>query len=145
MPYEAFSNDSSVNTVKTSEDEKVFNHIKKTLGFSLDLHLVTFCAAIGLYQSALKKKMETKKSPPVKKLVPMSTFKTRYMYDYITKNFLDIQSPRIKDFDEYFYTGFLLVKNWFTTNGPNMENNIHAFSELISDLLEDEDIPKPTP
>lgn len=141
MPYEPFSGDSSVNTVRKAEDVKDFNHIRDSLGFSLDIDLVTFCAAVGLYKVALKKKITKTLSPSVKKLATMTTFSTRYMYDYIIRNFLDIEKPHIKDFDEYFYSGFMVVKHWYKKNGTNMEDSLHAFTEMVSDLLEDEDKP----
>ena len=142
MLYEPFSNDSSVNTVRKAEDVKDFNHIRDSLGFSLDIDLVTFCAAVGLYKVALKKKITKSTSPSIKKLATMTTFLTRYMYDYIIRNFLDIEKPHIKDFDEYFYSGFIEVQDWYKKNGTNMEDSLHAFSEIITDLLEDEDKPK---
>ena len=139
MPYEPFGGTPSVNTVKNPLDEKFFAQAKEQLGFSLDVDLVTFCGAIGFYMTALKKKTTKANSPNLKKLVNMQTFGARYMYDYIIRNFLDITNPTIKDFDEYFYTGFSILMDWFKKNGENMEGTLHTYTELINDLLEDED------
>jgi len=138
MQYEPFSGDSSINTVRKTEDVKDFNHIKDSLGFAMDIDLVIFCASLGLYKVALKKKTEKTKSPSLKKLATMTTFSTRYMYDYIIRNFLDIEKPHIKDFDEYFYSGFIELQNWYKKNGTNMEDSLHAFSEIITDIFEEE-------
>ena len=138
MQYEAFGEDQTVSSVRKAEDVKDFEHIRDRLGFSLDIHLVTFCAALGLYKVALKKEKEKEKSPSLKKLATMTVFSTKYMYDYITQNFLDIEKPHMKDFNEYFYSGFIEVQDWYKKNGTNMENELHAFSEIITDMLEDE-------
>jgi len=138
MRYEAFGEDQTVSSVRKAEDVKDFEHIRDTLGFALDIHLVTFCAALGLYKAALKKKIDKVKSPSLKKLATMTVFQTKYMYDYIIRNFLDIEKPYMKDFNEYFYTGFIEVQNWYEKNGTNMENELHAFNEIITDMLEDE-------
>jgi len=139
MSYEIFQNAKDVKTVRKPEDVEFFQIIMKDLKFERDIDLVVFCASIGLYKYILKGTDIRDKYPSLKKLTSMTTFDRRRLFDLLILNYLKVENERIKEFEIYFYTGFLILKEWFKNNKENMKNTIDLYSNIIDDLFEKQD------
>lgn len=135
MSYEIFEGIKDVKTVRKSEDIEFFQRAMKKLKFERDIDLVVFCTSIGLYCCKIKGSIITEKNPSLKKLTSMTTFERRQLFDLLILNFLKVENERIKEFEMYFYQGFLILKNWFENNEKNMTNTIERYSTIIDDLL----------
>lgn len=135
MSYEIFQGAKDVKTVRKADDTEFFEKAMKKLKFERDIDLVIFCTSIGLYQCKIKGKNIKEKYPSLKKLTSMTTFDRRKLFDLLILNYLKIENERVKEFEIYFYTGFLILKEWFDNNDDDTINTIDKYSNIIDDLL----------
>ena len=136
MSYEIFEGKKDVRTVRRNADKEFFQRAVKKLKFKRDIDLVIFCTSVGLYRSKLKGLDRKERSPSLKKLTSVATFENRRLFDFLILTYLNVEKERLKEFEAYFYTGFIILKNWFEKNDKNMTNTIDRFCTICDDLLE---------
>lgn len=134
MSYEIFEDKKDVRTVLKKADFGFFKDAVKKLKFQRDIDLVIFCASLGLYRSKLKGLDRKERNPSLKKLTSIATFDNRRLFDFLIMIYLNVEKERMKEFEAYFYTGFLILKNWFEKNDKNMNNTIERFCTIYDDL-----------
>ncbi len=136
MSYEIFEDEKNVRTVLLKADIDFFKKALKSLKFSRDIDLVIFCASLGLYRSKLKGMGHKERNPRLKKLTSITTFDNRRLFDFLIMTYLNVEKERLKEFESYFYTGFIILRNWFYEYDKNMNNTIERFCSIYDELLE---------
>ncbi len=136
MSYEIFEDEKNVKTVLRKADMEFFKKALKALKFPRDIDLVIFCASLGLYRSKLKGMEQKERNPSLKKLTSITTFNNKRLFDFLIMTYLKVEKERMKEFEAYFYTGFIILKNWFDKNDKNMNNTIERFCTIYDDYLE---------
>ena len=137
MSDEIFSNADSIQTISSKAEREKLQEIKRDLGIDTDADMIILCAAIGLYRSALKG--EGKATPPAfTKLTNISIFKDSKLYDRIIRSMCKIEKPILKDFNEYVYTGFKIVKDWFDSHELT-QYKLDSWSDFITKMLASDD------
>ena len=136
MSYEIFEDKKDVRTVLLKADIEFFKDAVKKLKFQRDIDLVIFCASLGLYRSKLKELENKERNPSLKKLTSIATFDNRRLFDFLIMTYLNVEKERMKEFEAYFYTGFIILKNWFDKYDKNMNNTIERFCTIYDELLE---------
>jgi hypothetical protein len=129
---ELFEGSKAFPTVRNKDDKATFKTAMKVFKFSMDLDLVIFCAALGLYVSKSKQRIKPE-AGGVEKLVSISTMDipTAKMFDYLIIAFLESKTERMKEFEKYFFTGFVYLKEWMQKNEGDIINTLDAFEKLI--------------
>ena len=135
MSYEVFESSKDIKTVRKKDDVEFFQKAMKNLKFERDVDLVVFCASIGLYRSKLKNLEIKENNPSLKKLTSITTFDKSRLFDFIILTYLNTEHERMKEFENYFYTGFTILKKWFDENDKNMTNTIERIYNLTNDLI----------
>ena len=137
MSDEIFSNADSIQTISGKTEREKLQEIQRDLGINRDADMIILCAAIGLYRSALKG--EEKVTPPAfTKLTNISIFEDSKLYDRIIRSMCKIEKPILKDFNEYVYTGFKIVKDWFDKYEPT-NYTLDSWSDFITKMLASDD------
>jgi len=131
-----FEDKKDVKTVRRKADVEFFHRAVKKLKFKRDIDLVIFCASLGLYRSKLKGLDRKERNPSLKKLTSIATFDNSRLFDFLILTYLKVEKERMKEFEAYFYTGFVILKNWFDENDKNMSKTIERFCTIYDDLLE---------
>jgi len=136
MRYTIFEDKKDVKTVRRKADFEFFQKAVKKLKFKRDIDLVIFCASLGLYRNKLKGLGRKERNPSLKKLTSIATFDNSRLFDFLIMTYLNVEKERMKEFEAYFYTGFIILKNWFEKNDDDMDNTIARFCTIYDDLLE---------
>jgi hypothetical protein len=132
MVKEIFEGAKSVRIWKGNRE--TFDRIKKKLGLSNDIDLVTLCASIAFHKYKSIDNLEN--MPSRKKLADMGVFEDRELFDYFIISCYGCEQNRLKVFESFFYTGYGIIKEWFETNAPLLINELEAYVDLVKYVIE---------
>lgn len=137
MPYEIFEGKNKVRKFRNKKDDNDFDALKKKFGFSDEIDLASFCAAISFFKKNKGDPIEILSPPNMKEMAMMQSFKKAKLYDFLVLNYLDVENDRLTEFEKYFYSGFRFLRNWFEIFGPNFNLEIELYSALWDHLFSD--------
>ena len=137
MSADVFCGADSIQTITKKSMKKRMQSIQIALGLEHEYHIVILCAAVGLYKCALKGG-STEVPPAFKKLTNISIFEDRKLYDRIFRTLLDIPAPLIKDFNEYVWTGFKIIREWHQDYEPT-KYKLDSWADFLSKILASDD------
>lgn len=124
-----FENKGSVRYVRNKTDQENFKKIKAKFGLKRDIDLVSLCASVGFFKLQ-KKKLEVYKLSRPQKLVDMTSFSDRYIFDALVIAYLEKETGRLDCFETLFYSGFKIMLQWYSHKGPETTSELESFVNL---------------
>ena len=137
MSDKIFDDIDSIQSLAKKTDKELLQKIQKDMGLKNESDFIILCAAVGLYKCALKGE-STEVPPAFKKLTNISIFEDRKLYDRIFRTLLDIPEPLIKDFNEYVWTGFKIIREWHQDYEPT-KYTLDSWADFITKILSSDD------
>ena len=137
MSDKIFDDIDSIQSLARKTDKELLQKIQKDMGLKNESDFIILCAAVALYKCALKGD-ETEVPPAFKKLTNISIFEDRKLYDRIFRTLLDIPEPLIKDFNEYVWTGFKIIREWHQDYEPT-KYTLDSWADFITKILSSDD------
>jgi len=135
MSLELFEGKSIVRKVRLKKDKNDFENAMKKFGFKTEVDLVSFCVAIALYEK-FSKKIEINENPKLMKMASMYSFKKADLYDLIIYIYLNKESARVEKFEEYFYYGFKILRDWLNDYGVDFTTKIETVCGFFNDFYQ---------
>lgn len=134
MSGRVFDGKKSIMIMRSQSEQEDFRRIKEKLGFKKDIDLVVLCASVALKKYGNDTAKLTS-MPSKQKLVDISAFSDRRFYDALLRVYLD-RNKDIRDiFEDYFYSGFLWLRQWLSSAGPDVSCELEALSDIWDDLF----------
>ena len=137
MTDKIFDNIDSIQSISKPTDKEKLQQIQKDMGLKNESDFIILCAAVALYKCALKGDA-TQIPPAFKKLTNISIFNDRKLYDRIFRTLLDIPAPLIKDFNEYVWNGFKIIREWHQDYEPT-KYTLDSWADFITKILASDD------
>jgi hypothetical protein len=137
MSDKIFDNIDSIQSLASKTRKEELQKIQKDMGLKNESDFIILCAAVGLYKCALKDG-STEVPPAFKKLTNISIFEDRKLYDRIFRTLLDHAEPLIKDFNEYVWTGFTIIREWHQYYEPT-KYKLDSWADFITKILASDD------
>lgn len=121
-----------------SGDEKEdFLLFKKKLGFAEDSHFYSFCASISFYKLDKKKLNYVHLTNGDNAFNAATTIPDVHLFEILIDNYYsDGRDEQKKIFENLSYSGFLVVKEWWTSQGQNEKNELERFMSLMKYIQE---------
>ena len=138
MSDKIFDNIDSIQSIANKDRKEELQKIQKDMGLKNESDFIILCAAVALYKCALKKDDKTELPPAFKKLTNISIFEDRKLYDRIFQTLLDTPTPLIKDFNEYVWTGFKIIREWHQDYEPT-KYKLDSWADFLSKILASDD------
>ena len=137
MADEIFSGADSIQSISGKAEKEKLQEIQHEMGIKSEADMIILCGAIGLYRSVLKGE-DPATAPAFTKLTNISIFEDSKLYDRIIRTKCKIEKPILKDFNEYVYTGFKIVKDWFDSHELT-QYKLDSWSDFITKMLASDD------
>ena len=128
-----FENKGAIHFMSGKEEQKLFREIGTKFGLKRDIDIVSLCASVGLFTKH-KGTFTSHIMKKTKKLVDMTSFTDRRIFDTLIIQYLGKETGRLKCFETLFYSGFKILYDWYTKKGPGTESALESFSNLMKFL-----------
>jgi len=129
---EKFEEKGKVNIFHKNRDEyQTFENIQEGLGLPDKIDLYLLSASICLYKEqngSLER--ELKELPSSREMAKMYTFKKADLYDSIIIHVKEVYEDRLEELEKYFYTGFQILKEWWSEKGIDKEDELARIISL---------------
>lgn len=119
---------------KTRTEYTDLEDLREKLNFVNEIDLVVFCASIGMYRVEIERERFIE-LPSRRELVSINLFEDAELFDRLIIA-LGAEEKRQKKFEDYFYTGFFVLKKWLEEMEPTLEHGVFGkFSNLMEFVI----------
>lgn len=126
-----------IRNVKDAE-KKEFTNLMKMIGFTRDSDFYSFCAAVAFFRISKDPKFEIKRlKKGVNAFYAGSTIRDVKLFEsLLDRYFPNCHDDQKKIFENVFYSGFLLISDWWEKDGQNAQSEIERITSLMEYVKE---------